>query len=313
MPAKAVIDIGTNSTKLIAADANGSVLADRSEITRLGEGVSLNGSLSPAAMRRTSEVIADMAGAARALGCDEIIAVATQASRAAVNASAFADMVEADAGLKVRVISGDEEASLSFLAVASVFSDTLGGKKLMVFDVGGGSSEIVEGRPGERAAVRSFPIGALSLHNEIFADCDPACPVHSDVIDAAFRKTEDIFNEKRGEYGRGDAVTVGVGGTITTLASVKLLICKKYKENTRGAVMCELTSDDITRQIELYSSLPVGERKKIKGLSPKRADIILAGACVVRCLLKFTGSRMLLAADRGLRYGVMERYFGIKI
>ncbi|GHV52799.1 phosphatase [Synergistales bacterium] len=310
MPVKAVIDIGTNSTKLIVADADGSVLADRSEITRLGEGVSLNGRLSSLAMRRTSETIADMAGIARTLGCNEVIAVATQAVRAAVNAGDFVDMVGADTELEVKVISGDEEANLSFLAVVSLFSDTLNDKKLTVFDVGGGSSEVVAGRPSERAASRSFPIGALSLHNEIFAGCDPACPVHSDIIGAAFRKVADIFNEKERGYGHGDAITVGVGGTITALAAVKLLADKK---NTRKAVMCELTLDDITEQIELYSSLPIEGRKKIKGLNPKRADIILAGACVVLGLLKFTGFRALLAVDRGLRYGVMEKYFGIKI
>jgi exopolyphosphatase/guanosine-5'-triphosphate,3'-diphosphate pyrophosphatase len=315
MPAKAVIEIGTNSIKLLVMEecaGGASVLADRNEIVRLGEGVTGSGRLSGAAIDRAVPVVRDMTAQARSLGCDSIFAAATQAVRAAANALDFKDRVKRECGFDIEVISGDEEAALSFRAVLSALHGNV--SEICAFDVGGGSSEIVTGNSGGVSYRRSVGVGALSLHDEFFVSAAGREFVPDEILEAASNKVRmTLRDEKAGGREAIPAISgvtfAGVGGTITTLAAVALRVDPYDASKVSGT---ELTITELKRQIKLFASTSVPDRARIKGLNPKRADIILAGACVVLELLDYARSDRLIVLDHGLRYGIMEKYFGLK-
>ncbi|MCL2684693.1 MAG: hypothetical protein FWE55_05565, partial [Synergistaceae bacterium] len=168
---KAVLDVGTNSVKLLAAKfGKGGVnsgletLADIIVVSKLGEGSAETGLLKYEAIERTINAISELCGEARRLGADEITAIGTQALRRAANAGEFIRIAEQKCGVHVRVISGEEEAELSFAAAAGDNRND----DILVFDVGGGSSEVVWGRGGVIVCSRSVPVGALSLYKKFF-------------------------------------------------------------------------------------------------------------------------------------------------
>jgi exopolyphosphatase/guanosine-5'-triphosphate,3'-diphosphate pyrophosphatase len=310
MSVKAVIDVGTNSIKLLVVKSGvdgATALADRNEIVRLGEGVAKSGRFLDEAMIRASAVVTEMAEEARALGADEILAVATQAAREAGNSSSFTALVADKCGVAIKIISGDEEADLSFMAAVSSLGEIPPGSVICAFDIGGGSSEIMLGDGSGCSFRRSLPVGALSLHNEIFAGFVGAVP--QSVLDAAGERVCEEFKRVAWEFPNGgEAVFAGTGGTITTLCAVALAL-EPYDPG--AATGSSLEAREIDRQIELYAATNVKDRAGIIGLNPKRADIILAGACIARELMKFRRAASLTVIDRGLRYGVMEKYFGL--
>ncbi|MDR1020744.1 MAG: Ppx/GppA family phosphatase [Synergistaceae bacterium] len=313
--ARAVIEIGTNSIKLLVMELRSDgadVMADRNEIARLGEGAAASGWLSEAAIDRAMPVIADMADEARSLGCESPLAVATQAVRAASNAEDFKKRVKRECGVDLNVISGEEEADLSFRAVLSALPASVA--RICAFDVGGGSSEIVAGNDGGVAYRRSVPVGALSLHDEFFSGAGESGPVSGEILEAAAGKVRTALrDEAQGGLdeipGACGAAVAGVGGTITTLAAVTLQAEPYDASKVSGT---KLSARELSRQIKLFAETSVPDRARIKGLNPKRADIILAGACIVRELIDYARADGLIALDRGLRYGVMEKYFGLK-
>ena len=309
MSVKAVIDVGTNSIKLlvISSDEGGaSVLCDLVEVVRLGEGTAASGRLQETAMVRAQGVICEMAQGARAFGADEIVAVGTQAMREAGNARDFIERVRDACDVEIRLISGEEEAELSFGAAISSFADLAEESPACVFDVGGGSSEIIVGDERGIRSRRSLPIGALALHGEFFKNFDL---VSEKALVAARTRVRSLLAESGLDRSdRHDSLCIGVGGTITTLASVMLELDPYEPKAISGA---KLSVPEVERQIALYASTPLGERPSIRGLDPKRADIILAGACIVCELLLFKGAGYLAVSDRGLRYGAMKKIFGL--
>jgi len=297
----AVMDIGTNSIKLLAARSKGiafEVLEDRAVVSRLGEGSSESGMLSDEAMKRSLVVIEELARRAGDLGAPGITAVGTQAMRASRNAGDFIRMVRDACGVEIKVIGGDAEAELSFLASAGY----AGLGDVCLFDVGGGSSEIAAGCCGGINYRRSLPVGALSLFQKFF-EHTAGRAVSPDILEEAAHEVAAIIGGDNWPDA-GVAKCVGVGGTATTLAAVHLERSAHGGGSIGGAV---LPISEITRQIELYSGMTAEERKSIPGLPPERADIILPGACIVRELMKYGGFNELTVSDRGLRYGVMQK------
>lgn len=309
MSVKAVIDVGTNSIKLLVMSTGGGVadiLRDRVEVARLGEGTAASGYLREDAMNRAIAVICGMADEARSLGTDEIAAVGTQAMREARNGEEFIGRVRDASGVAIKPIAGEEEAQLSFEAATSGLGGLRKDTPVCMFDVGGGSSEIVigDGR-GVRSRV-SLPVGALALHGELFTGLDL---VGREVLSDASARIRALL-EKSGvaRPSLQELFCVGVGGTITTLVSVMLALDPYDPDAVSGA---RLSVAEVERQIALYASIPLADRPSaIKGLNPKRADIILAGACIVRELLLSQAAEHLTANNRGLRYGVMKKIFG---
>jgi len=290
---KAVIDVGTNSIKLLVARSDRgfmSVVADAVTVCRLGEGTDETGLLSREAMVRSAAVMKEMACEARRLGVADITAVGTQALRGARNRDEFIAMAESACGVKIRVIEGEEEAGLSFRAASSLVDEKSSGGDIIVLDVGGGSSEIVFGGGGTITGRHSVPVGALSLYKKFF---ETAGAVSGETITNAGRYAASAF--RTSGVGNADITAgspcFGVGGTVAAVASVM-----------RGSV---ISADEIDRQIALYASVGVESRKKIPGLPPQRADIILPGACIVRELMKIIPLGEIVFCERGLRHGLM--------
>ena len=303
MPVYGVIDVGTNSVKFHLgerrADGSWATLVDRAEVTRLGEGIAETGDIAPAAIERTVEAIAAMATEARANHASALVAVGTMGMRSAGNSDDFIARVRERTGVTIEVLPGEEEARLAYLAAVEGLGLT-GGRRV-VFDTGGGSTQftIGDGRTVEEQF--SVNVGAVRLTGEFGL----GGPVSRERLDEALRAVA-------GEFGRLDGVPspealVGMGGAITNMTAVMLGLAPYDAEAVQGSLLSRAAVD---RQIELYRAHDVEERRQIVGLQPKRADVILAGACVVRTVMDKLGQDALTVSDRGLRHGVLLERFG---
>lgn len=298
---KAVIDVGTNSIKFHAArkKADGSLetVLDQNDIARLGEGLRETGLIAPEALERNALSVAAFAEKARELGAVPEI-VGTMALRTAKNADAFVKRVKELTGLDLRVIPGEEEARLSYLAVLSGLP--LDGGDLVTFDTGGGSTEFVYGRGAEMLRKFSVPLGAVRITEEFFADD----PVRPGSVDAAM---EEIRKSLTGGGVLGSPeVIVGMGGTVTSLASVKFKMETYDPDVVQGSV---LTLTELKEMAAMFASMTLEERKGVTGLQPKRADVILAGTCIVCAILDLLGASSFTVSDRGLRHGLAYELF----
>jgi exopolyphosphatase/guanosine-5'-triphosphate,3'-diphosphate pyrophosphatase len=299
----AVIDVGTNSVKLHIgerhADGVWEKVVDRSEITRLGEGLAETGRLAPEPMHRTIEAIETMAGEARQDGAVAIAAVGTSALRIAANSAAFVSAVEARCGVRIEVISGEEEGRFAYLAVKSGLGLSHG--TLVVFDTGGGSSQFTFGH-GEHVDERfSLNVGAARFVERFGLDG----PVTEETLSSAF---DAIDTELTPVGGRPAPDTlVAMGGAATNLAAVKHQLTTYDPDVVQGTV---LDLAEIDRQIAIYRTCTLEERRRIIGLQPNRAEVILGGACIVRTIMTKLGRQSLTVSDRGLRHGLLVERFG---
>jgi len=299
----AVIDIGTNSVKFVIGergkDREWRSVVDRAEVTRLGEGLDRTGELNEEPTRRTVEAISDMAEEAEQQAVAAIAAVATAGVRMARNGQAFADAVRQRTGIAVEIISGDEEGRLAYVAATEGLQ--LGDGSLVVFDTGGGSSQFTFGRGREVEGRFSVDVGAVRFTERFALD-----GVVSDKKLAEARGAISADLERLDGRPKPDEL-VGIGGAVTNLAAVKHELATYDADVVRGTV---LDRAEVDRQIELYRTRSADERREIVGLQPKRAEVILAGACIVRTVLEKLGSGSLSVSDRGLRHGLLEERFG---
>jgi exopolyphosphatase / guanosine-5'-triphosphate,3'-diphosphate pyrophosphatase len=303
MPVYAVIDVGTNSVKFHIgerrADGSWATLVDRAEVTRLGEGIAETGDIAAAAIARTVESIAGMAAEARAHNASALVAVGTMGVRSAHNSDDFIARVRARCGVAVEVLPGEEEGRLAYLAAKAGLG--LAERSLVVFDTGGGSTQFTFGRGTEVDEQFSLNVGAVRLT----AEFGLGGAVSREQVDEALAAIA-------GEFGRLDDVScpdalVGMGGAITNMTAVTLGLAPYDPDVVQGTV---LTRAAVDRQIELYRACDVEARRQVVGLQPKRADVILAGACVVRTVMDKLGHDALSVSDRGLRHGVLLERFG---
>ncbi len=302
MSRKAVIDIGTNSIKFYVA-ATGprgiETVLEELEIARLGEGLRETGKIGDEAMARNVAAVSGFAAKAKALGADEIMAVGTMALRKANNAAVFVDKVRAACGVEVQVIEGEEEARLSYLAALSTFDEVDGCN--VVFDSGGGSTEFIIGNGREIDHKLSINVGALVISEE-FLKSDPVQGFEVEHAVAAIRQRFD-----RNQLNVTAGHLVGIGGTITTMAAVMHRMTEYDPSVIQGSIV---DCGEAAAQIALYFGKSIAERKSIAGLQPKRADIILGGACIVSVILEKFGVDRLSVSDRGLRHGLIFDRFG---
>ena len=298
----AVLDCGTNSIKFHVAertDDGWSTLVDRAELTRLGEGIEATGAISPAALERTVTAVEGMVEEARSLDVLAIAAVGTAGLRMASNRDAVLATIAERTGVAVDVIPGDEESRLAFQAVRSGLDTPHG--MLAVLDTGGGSTQLTFGHDGSVDERFSVNVGAVR-YTERFGLHDAVTP---DVLaDACAAIAGDL---ERVEGRPAVDSLVGMGGAITNLTAVNLALDPYDPDRVQGAV---LERAEIDRQIEQYRSTGTEERRAIVGLQPKRAEVILAGACIVRTVMDKLGAASLVVSDRGLRHGVLEERFG---
>jgi len=258
------------------------------------------GILQPEAIARNAQAVAGFAELARASGAQEIVAVGTMALRTAKNSADFVAKVQNSSGIAVRVIPGEEEAELTHLAVLSGIGASVG--RLAVCDVGGGSTEFIFG--GDTGVDRRFSInlGAVKVSDEHLAS-DPPGP---EQVETAVSYVLGILRDNRVDAARPVDRLIGIGGTVTSMGSVKLKMAEYDPDLIQGAA---LTRDDVDELIRLFCSMPLGDRKKIIGLQPKRAEVIIGGACIVRGIMECLDVAEFTMSDRGLRHGLMFRLF----
>ena len=299
----AVIDVGTNSVKLHVGerDATGSwrTIVDRAELTRLGEGLEKTGDITPEAAERTADAIADMSGEAKRNGVRGIVAVGTAGLRMARNRAAVLDAIQARAGISVQVLPGEEEGRLAYLAAKAGLSMPEGA--LVVFDTGGGSTQFTFGQGARVDEQFSVDVGA-ARYTERFGLAGAVTP---DVLRDAFAAIS--ANLSQIERRSPPHALVAMGGAVTNIAAVKHGM-SKYDPNTIQGTVLDRT--EIERQIEVYRSRDAAERRLIVGLQPKRAEVILAGTCIVRTVMDKLSQDLLIVSDRGLRHGVLVERFG---
>ena len=299
----AVIDVGTNSIKFHVgareADGKWSAVADRAELTRLGEGLADTGRICDAALQRTAEAISEMVAESRRDGVRAIAAVGTAGLRIATNAADVIAAIRDRTGVKIEVISGDEEARLAYRATTAALGPMAG--SIVVFDTGGGSSQFTFGHGGDVDEQFSVDVGAARYTERFGLDGAVSEGVVSEAIAA-------ISNDLARLDGREipDAL-VGMGGGVTNITAVAKGLAEYDPEVVQGAA---IDAAEIDRQIELYRIADADGRRAIIGLQPKRAEVILAGACIVRTLLQKLGKHQLTVSDRGLRHGVLAERFG---
>jgi exopolyphosphatase / guanosine-5'-triphosphate,3'-diphosphate pyrophosphatase len=298
----AVVDIGTNSVKLHVGERRAGdswrTIVDRAEVTRLGEGLRESGALHPEPVRRTADAIVGMVAEARGAGAAEIAAVATAGMRIASNPEELVDAVQERCGVGIEVIPGEEEARLAYLAATAELD--LGDGTLAVFDTGGGSTEFTFGRPGRVEERFSLDVGAAALTDEFGL----AGPVSREQLDAAFGSIAEQLARLEGRS--NPTRLVGLGGALTNLASVQHGLETYDSDVIQGTVLARA---EVDRQIALYAARTAAERREIVGLQPGRAEVILAGACIVRSVLDKLDCDELTVSDRGLRHGlILERF-----
>lgn len=301
---KAVIDIGTNSIKFCLAesaeqDGTFEVIKDANDIAKLGEGLKDTGLIGPEPLERNAQSVAAFAKEAREAGADETAVVGTMALRTARNTADFAKRVKELCGLEVRVIPGEEEAQLSYIAVMSGIAGAAAAN-LVTFDTGGGSTEFVFGEAGSIKRKFSLNIGAIRFTEAYLSQM----PVPAAKLSEAQAQIRRELSE--GGVTAGAKFLVGMGGNVTSIASVKHQMKVYDPDVIQGS---KLTLADIDAQIADYAGKTLDERRTIVGLQPKRADVILAGACIVRQIMELTGVSELTVSDRGLRHGLLYRLF----
>ncbi len=298
----AVVDVGTNSVKFhlaeMSADGTWRQLVDRAEVTRLGEGLEESGRLQPEPMARTIDAIAAMADEAKRLGVEAIAAVGTAGLRAAANSAEFVEAVQARSAVRIDIISGEREALLAFLAVTSGIERVEG--SLVVFETGGGSTQFTFGQDGRIEEQFSVPVGAVRIAEQFHLE-----GVVDDTMLAA--ALDAIAAELSSLDGRPTpANLVAMGGAVTNLAATKHELVTYDPEIVQGT---ELDLEELDRLIDLFRSMSAEERRTIVGLQPKRAEIILAGACIVRTVMEKLGRKSLIVSDRGLRHRLLVEQF----
>jgi exopolyphosphatase / guanosine-5'-triphosphate,3'-diphosphate pyrophosphatase len=309
---RAVIDIGTNSVKLLVAEVAGRdahpLLEDSSQ-TRLGRNFYETRRLQPDAIEKTAAAVARFAGEARRLGAQSVRVIATSAARDATNPRDLVDAIARTAGLPVEIISGEQEADWVFRGVTS--DPGLASTPLLLLDAGGGSTEFILGQ-GDRVDFRhSFPLGAVRLHEQ-FPPADPPGPAGlaacrawvenflkrevRQKISAALRQEMNTHPLHR------RAQLVGTGGSATILARMEA------KTDGFDRAQLEATRLSFARvqwHLENLWSRPLAERKTITGLPPNRADIALPGVLIYAAVMAEFGFAELRVSTRGLRFAAL--------
>jgi exopolyphosphatase/guanosine-5'-triphosphate,3'-diphosphate pyrophosphatase len=281
----AVIDIGTNTTRLLVAEVeDGEVveLERRTTITSLGQGVDATGRLAEDAMDRVAEAIAVYREIIDRLGTERVVALATSAMRDAENGPAFRDFLRERFGIEAMTISGDEEARLTFLGATGSRGDD---RETLVIDIGGGSTEYVVGRAGRDPEFHvSTQMGSVR-HTERFLHSDP--PQHQELEELAdaVRNTLPDVSVEQG---------IAVAGTVTSLAAID------GAEEVHGYRMSLATCE---RMVAMLAALPVEERREVRGLHPDRAPTIVAGAVILTESIRSFGLREIEVSVRDILHG----------
>jgi exopolyphosphatase / guanosine-5'-triphosphate,3'-diphosphate pyrophosphatase len=305
---RAVIDVGTNSVKLLVADVCGRDVRPVSEVsrqTRLGKGFYETRRLQPESVARTAEAVAEFARMAREDNAVSIRVIATSAARDALNADELTSVITQDSGLKAEIISGEQEAEWAFQGVTT---DTdLANAPLLLLDVGGGSTEFILGHGDQKHFAHSFPLGTVRLL-EKFPHSDP--PTRGEFTAGRDWLRHFLQSEVRPklepalqrETNAGEIQLVGTGGTTSILARMELKLERFDRDRIEDA---RLSLAQVQAHRKHLWSLPLAGRKEIIGLPKLRADVILTGVIIYEAVMEEFGFQELRVSTRGLRFAAV--------
>jgi exopolyphosphatase/guanosine-5'-triphosphate,3'-diphosphate pyrophosphatase len=307
---RAVIDIGTNSVKLLVADVTGLDIIpidERSKQTRLGRGFYETHLLQPDAIAATAEAVQNFSTLAKNLGAKDIRVLATSAARDAKNAPELLGAIESSSGLRVRIISGEQEADWAFHGVSGdpKFSE----KPLLIIDVGGGSTEFILGKGSQQYFRNSYRLGTVRLLEQL----RPGDPPGVEALEScrAFLK-KFLQREIAPELGpklsaQKEVQLVGTGGTTTILARMEKQLMTFERSEIESA---RLSLAQVRSHVERHWTTPLDERKKFTGLPPNRADVVLFGIAIFEAVMDCFDFRELCVSMRGLRFAaIAEKNF----
>ena len=303
---RAVIDVGTNSVKLLVADVEERVVNpvfEESEQTRLGRGFYETHQLSVDAIRDTANAVAEFAGAARVKSAATIRVIATSAARDAHNKQELLDAIKKASRLEVEIISGEQEADLVYRGVRS--DPALVGRYLLILDVGGGSSEFIVGQGEHPEFAQSFPLGSVRLLEHLRPSDPPTA--------AELHRCREYLRNFFSDYvhkGVGSVVAqqseqmwlVGTGGAATILARMEFALDKYHRHEIEGA---RIDLRSLRNWMQRIWSMSLSERRMITGLPKKRADVILTGMAIYEAVMQELGFMELRASTRGLRFAAI--------
>ena len=299
----AAVDIGTNSTRLLVADVEGQgaeaqvrTVEREMRITRLGAGVDADRTLRPDAIERTVSVLREYGATIERLGATRVRATATSASRDARNRDEFFDpATEALRGVRPELLSGEEEAALSFLGATSGMHEPA---PYLVVDVGGGSTEFVVGTEKPEGLI-SVDIGCVRI-TEQFLHGDPPEPEElSNAVSAVRDYLADVAREVPGIAGA--ATLVGLAGTVTTLAAIELGLPHYDPEAVHHFRLTRPAAEEVFRTL---ATEPVAQRRHNPGLDPGRVDVIVAGAVIVVSIMRHFGFAEMLVSETDILDGI---------
>ncbi len=286
----AVIDIGTNSVRMMVAEKDYTIKIKASHLvtTRLGQGSADTGCLSVEAMDRTIAALLDFRDKLHSELADQVVLIATSAVREASNQAGFVHRVKEETGWKVNVIPGEEEANLGYLGVINGLPDVPA--EPVVIDIGGGSTELIFTVDGH-LQYTSTRIGAVYATEKQFDYNDI-----KGILAPVLAKIKKFAPTK----------AVGIGGTATTLAAVDLALEQYSPEMVHGY---KLSANTITQIYQKLAGMSLEQRKQLKGLQPARADIILAGITILNVILSELQIPQLIISETDIMYGVAYKHF----
>ncbi|MGB7770203.1 MAG: Ppx/GppA phosphatase family protein [Verrucomicrobiia bacterium] len=309
---RAVIDVGTNSIKLLVADVSGREVRpvhEESRQTRLGKGFYATRRLQPESIAHTAAVVWEFTQIAREKNSDSIRVVATSAARDAVNPGDLTTAIERAADLKVEIISGEQEAEWVFQGVSTDME--LAKQPRLLLDVGGGSTEFILGHGAHKDFAQSFPLGTVRLLEQ-FPHSDP--PTRGEFTACRDWVKTFLQNEvqprlepamRRGAKpgpGAGAVQLVGTGGTTSILARMEKRLDRFERERIESTV---LSREKITAHRKHLWGLPLARRKEVVGLPRLRADVILTGVVIYEAVMEGFGFQQLRVSTRGLRFAAV--------
>ncbi len=295
----AVLDIGTNSMKFLLAEHDEGrieIIKDELDVSRLGESLHESGAIPFSVMERNLHAIARFAELARQEKVDKFEVFSTAVLRRAENAEDFLKLVKKELNISINIISREDEAQLAFEAVKIKLDEPE--TNYMVFDIGGGSTEFTISQHHEIIKQISLPVGALIMQDK-FIKSDP--PTEEEVKSvSAYLQTilQKHFAQKV------ISKMLAIGGTVTTLAAVKMGLDKYDAQWIDGL---KLTKGDINNMVKCFANITLEERKQIQGLHPKRADIILAGTLIVKAIMEVAQQEQIIVHDCGIRHGMINK------
>jgi exopolyphosphatase/guanosine-5'-triphosphate,3'-diphosphate pyrophosphatase len=294
----AVVDIGTNSTRLLIADVSAgrvAVVERRSRVTRLGRGVDLSGQLSAEAIEAACEAIADYVALYEEAHVGEVVAIATSAVRDASNGSAFVAELRERFALSARVLDGGEEARLTYLGATAERPPP---EPALVIDIGGGSTELIVGTGAEIGFHVSLQAGVVR-HTERHIAADPPAAIELEALAGDLRGP--IEEAAAAMPGPKPTMGIAVAGTPTSLAAIELELEPYDSERVHGYT---LTLPAIQRLLSRLASVPLAERRAIAGLHPDRAPTIVSGVVILIEAMRAFELRAVEVSEHDILYGV---------